>query len=174
MKELCKLPCSILLALMLGLPMLGCDHAEPAIVGTPTPAPTATPEPEPFTLSVTGEALPTDLLGAAIVGEDHYTQYLSFGDIRVYEYQNDTFLDGIVVNAYTLPLECRIEAVYYNKDGKMIGRGELHLADGSQVLPVGSSRIYAELATDVDVREKDFVLEYKSYPKPVESAANEG
>ncbi|MBQ2770309.1 MAG: hypothetical protein IJF41_03635 [Clostridia bacterium] len=162
--------------LMLGLMLClsGCDHAEPAIVGTPTPAPTATPEPEPFTLSVTGDPLPTDLLGAAIVGEDHYTQYLSFGDIRVYEYQNDTFLDGIVVNAYTLPLECRIEAVYYNKDGKMIGRGELHLAEGEKTLPVGTSRIYAEIATDVDVREKDFVLEYKSYPKPVESAANEG
>ena len=169
MRGRCRLA---LLALGLIYCLVGCDHAEPAIVGTPTPAPTATPEPEPFTLSVTGEPLQTDLLGATIVGEDHYVQYLSFGDIRVYEYQSDTFLDGIVVNGYALPLSCRIEAVYYNKDGKMIGRGELYLADGSQVLPVGSSRIYAELATDVDIREKDFVLEYKVWPVPVENTGN--
>lgn len=149
--------------------LCGCNNAEPAIVGTPTPGPTATPEPAPFSLTVTGAPAETDLLGNEIAGEDHYTQYLSFGNLRVYEYGTGTFLDGIVVNAYPEALETEIDIAYYNKDGKLVGRGTLHDAEGKTAIPSGTSRIYAEIATDIDVRLMDFTLEYQKQPAPVKT-----
>ena len=161
-----RIALTVLLLFMLCL--AGCDNAEPEIVGTPTPGPTSTPEPAPFTLAVTGAPAAADQLGSEIVGEDHYTQYLSFGDIRVYEYGTDTFLDGIAVNAYPVSLDTEIRIAYYDKDGKLIGRGTLHDAEGNTAIPSGSSRVYAEIATDVDVRLLDFALEYVKMPAPAE------
>ena len=155
-------------ALVLPWALSACDNAEPVIVGTPTPEPTATPEPEPFAYSVTGEPLPTDMMGAEIGDENHYFRYLSFGDVIVYEYGTGTFLDGVVVNAYPLPLDGEIEIAYYNDDGKLVGRGALHSAEGATVFPTGSSRIYAEIATDIDVQKMDFVFEFKRPLAPFE------
>lgn len=157
----------LIAALVLPWALSGCDNAEPVIVGTPTPEPTATPEPEPFTYSATGEPLPTDMMGAEIGDENHYFRYLSFGDVIVSEYETGTFLDGVVVNAYPQPLDGEIEIAYYNSDGKLVGRGTLHNAEGTTVIPTGSSRIYAEIATDIDVRKMDFVFELKRPLEPV-------
>ena len=146
----------------------GCRHAEPQIVGTPTPGPTATPPPETFSPEIIGEGPARDAQGVLITGEDHYTLYLSFGEIVVYENEEDTFLDGIVVNGYPQPLHAEIEIVYYDGQGRRIGRGRLHNAEGGYDFPPGSSRVYAEIATDVDVRLKDFVMEYRALPAPVQ------
>lgn len=145
----------------------GCDNAEPAIVGTPTPAPTSTPEPPPFTLSITAQPSEKDLLGKELGDENHYLRYLSLGNLRVYEYENSTLLDAVVVNAYPLPLSGVLTISYFDGDGKLVGRGTLYNAEGTEVFPTGSSAIYAEIATDVDVRLMDFVLDVDRELSPV-------
>ena len=145
----------------------GCRRAEPRIEGTPTPGPTATPAPETYSPELSGEGPEKDAQGVFLTGEDHYRVYLSFGEIVVYEYREETFLDGIAVNAYPLTLHAEIEIVYYDDQGLRIGRGMLHNAQGGYDFPPGSSRVYAEIATDVDVRQKDFVMEYRVLPAPV-------
>ena len=155
--------CSILAAVF----SAGCDNAAPAISGTPTPGPTPTPVPEAWVLEVTGAPYPTDALGGELGDENHFWRYLSFGDIRVYEYGGGTFLDGVCVNGYTLPLDGEVEIAYYNEEGKIIGRGKLHTADGTTVMQPGSNAVYAEIMTDVDVRMNDFTFEIVRPFEPV-------
>ena len=88
-----------LLALLLAA-LPACGRSEPEISGTPTPSATPTPTPAPFVLETTAAPVPTDLLGNRVEMDDHYFRYyLSFGDLRVYEYGTGTFLDGVCVNA---------------------------------------------------------------------------
>lgn len=138
----------------------GCVRYEPAIAGTPTPTASPTPLPEPFYAEVTEQPYTTDRLGLTIETEDHYYRhYLSFGDLRVYEYETGTFLDGVVVNAFPETLEGEVYIVFRDADGTVVGRGKLHLADGSTALPTGTSNIYAEIVTDITVQDTDFSLE---------------
>ena len=146
-----------------------CDDTTPVIVGTPTPTASPTPEPEPFVYSVTGEPLPVDLLGKTIDGEDHFMQYLSFGALRIYEYDTGTFLDGVCVNAYPTALDGQINIVFYDKAGRLCGMGTIHNAEGTTVLASGTSNIYAEIAADVDVQDMDFVQEIAAYYRPAET-----
>jgi len=147
----------------------GCDSAKPVIRGTPTPSASPTPLPPPLTLVLTAEPLPVDALGNIITSSDHYFRlYLSFGDLRVYEYENGTFLDAICVNAYPLPLDGILKMVYYSEDGKICGIGQIHNARGGTMLHTGSNAIYAEILTDIDVRELDFVWEIITDYLPVE------
>ncbi len=162
----------LLIALLAFLTLLavlsGCDNVKPTLAATPTPTASPTPLPDALTFSVTAAPLPTDALGAEIWGGDHYRQYLSFGEIRVYEYDNGTFLDGLCVNAYPLPLDGRINVVYYTAEGKVCGVGTLHNALGTTVLDTGTNAIYAEISTDIDVTMLDFVLEYQTEFAPAE------
>ena len=146
----------------------GCDNASPQIAGTPTPGPTATPTPQAWTLEVTGAPYPTDELGGELGDENHYWRYLSFGDIRVYEYQGGTFWDGVCVNGYLLPLDGEVEVAYYNAEGKIVGRGKLHTADGGTTLQPGSNAVYGEIMTDIDVRMLDFQMQVIREFQPVE------
>jgi len=137
-----------------------CVRIEPEIAGTPTPSASPTPLPEPFTAVITAAPLEVDQLGKRIESEDHYFRYyLSFGDLRVYEYGTGTFLDGICVNAYPLPLDGELNIVYYTDEGKVQGIGKIHTSDGGTVFKSGSNAIYAEINTDINIQEKDFVLE---------------
>lgn len=154
--------------LLLFAALSACDNAVPEIAGTPTPTNSPTPRPEAFTASITATPLPADQLGREIVGDAHYYQYLSFGALRVYEYGTGTFLDGVCVNAYPLPLDGQLDIVYYNADGKLCGVGTIENDAGGTQLKPGSNRIYAEIHTDIDVRMKDFVLEIKKNFQPVE------
>lgn len=139
----------------------GCVSFSPELEGTPTPTASPTPMPEPFQLTYSPEPQPTDLLGKAIVTEDHYYRYyITPGDLRVYEYDTGTFLDGIVVNGYPLPLSGTVRVAYYEeKTGRICGAGVLHTREGSTVFKSGSNVVYAEIETDTDVRMMDFVLE---------------
>ncbi len=145
----------------------GCVDATPVLSGTPTPAATATPLPDPFTAEITAAPVETDALGSEILEGDHYWQYLSFGELRVYEYDDGTFLDGICVNAYPLPLDGEIDIVYRTDTGKVCGFGKIHNALGTTLLETGSNAIYAEISTDIDVTGMDFTLEVKTPYTPV-------
>ena len=145
----------------------GCDNVEPEIRGTPTPSASPTPLPTPYTAEITAAPAPTDALGNEILGESHYYRYLSFGDLRVYEYDDGTFLDGVCVNAYPLPLDGELRIVYYTDAGKICGVGKLHNVEGGTLLATGSNAIYAEISTDIDVRMMDFKLEIVTQFQPV-------
>lgn len=156
-----RLPIFLLATLML-FALTGCEDATPVLAGTPTPAATATPLPEPFTAEITAAPLPTDGLGNTISGDNHYWQYLSFGAMRVYEYDDGTFLDGVCVNAYPLPLDGEVDIVYTTSDGKICGIGKIHNTVGTTVLETGSNAIYAEINTDIDVTAMEFSLVIKT------------
>lgn len=145
----------------------GCDDVEPQIVGTPTPSASPTPLPDPFTAEITAQPQTTDQLGKVIASDNHYDQYLSFGDLRIYEYDDGTFLDGTCVNAFPSALDGRVDIVYYTDTGKVCGQGMIHNVLGTTVLETGSNAIYAEINTDIDVRSMDFVLEVKTPFRPV-------
>lgn len=164
---------ALLLALALSLSFAACDNATPVLAGTPTPAATPTPLPDAFSAEITAQPLPTDLLGNEIEAGDHYGQYLSFGELRVYEYGDGTFLDGLCVNAYPEPLDGTIRIVYYTAEEKVCGVGILHNALGTTRLETGTNAIYAEISTDIDVTQMDFVLEVVApyAPVPAETPA---
>ncbi len=144
-----------------------CITVEPEISGTPTPSSSPTPLPDPFQYSVTSAPLPTDALGVVIDDENHYYLYLSFGNIRVYEYETGTFLDGICINSYPLPLDGEIIIRYYDSEGRVCGEGSLYTADGGTVMNPGRNNIYAEIRSDISVAEKDFVMEVTRLFAPV-------
>lgn len=164
---------ALILALALTLFMASCENATPVLSGTPTPAATPTPLPDAFTAEITAAPLPTDLLGNEIQAVDPYGQYLSFGELRVYEYDDGTFLDGLCVNAYPQALDGEIHIVYYTSDEKICGVGTIHNALGTTRLETGTNSIYAEINTDIDVTEMDFLLEVVTpySPAPVGTTA---
>lgn len=144
-----------------------CEDAKPVLSGTPTPASTPTPLPDAFTAEITAQPLPTDLLGNEISSTDHYWQYLSFGELRIYEYGDGTFLDGLCVNAYPVSLDGVLNIVYRTSDGKICGIGRIHNAAGGTLLETGTNSIYAEISTDINVTEMDFNLEIETPFAPV-------
>ena len=89
--------------------------------------------------------------------------------MRVYEYSNGTFLDGVCINAFPTALDGRIDIVYYTSNGKLCGFGTLHNAQGTTRLESGTNAIYAEISTDIDVRMMDFTLEIKQALLPVDA-----
>ena len=162
------LPLLLLVLLFCSLWAVGCISQDAQIAGPPTPSSSPTPLPASFAPELTAAPLPTDQLGKTIETEDHYFHYLSLGDIRIYEYDTGTFLDGICLNAYPLPLDGKLNIVYRTEDGKICGIGQIHNADGGTVLATGSNAIYAEIQTDIDVTDMDFVLEIAAAFAPVE------
>ncbi len=156
--------------LLFALALTGCEDATPVLAGTPTPAATSTPLPSPFTAEITAAPLITDALGNEITQGDHYWQYLSFGELRVYEYGDGTFLDGICVNAYPMPLDGEVDIVYRAETGKVCGIGKIHNALGTTLLTTGTNAVYAEINTDIDVTGMDFTLEVKTPYTPVAAA----
>ena len=158
---------ALTVALIAAFTAAGCEDASPVLAGTPTPAATPTPMPEPFTAEITAAPAATDALGNELGDGDHYGQYLSFGELRVYEYDDGTFLDGICVNAYPAPMDGIIEIVYRTDDGKICGIGTIHNALGTTLLKTGSNAVYAEISTDIDVTQMDFTLEVKIPYSPV-------
>lgn len=161
----------VILFTMCLLLVVGCKDATPALAGTPTPAATPTPLPDALFAEITAQPEQTDGLGNAIEGDNHYWQYLSFGALRVYEYADGTFLDGICVNAYPLPLDGEVNIVYTTSDGKISGIGKIHNVLGTTQLETGTNAIYAEINTDIDVTTMEFALVVKTPFAPVAVSA---
>lgn len=157
----------ILIIVAFVLQAYGCKDATPVLAGTPTPAATPTPLPDALFAEITAQPVQTDSLGNPIEGDNHYWQYLSFGAMRVYEYEDGTFLDGICVNAYPLPLDGEVDIVYTTSDGKICGIGKIHNVLGTTQLETGTNAIYAEINTDIDVTGMDFTLVTKTAYMPV-------
>lgn len=101
--------------------------------------------------------------------ENHYFQYyLVFTDIRIYEENGYTFLDGICSNSYSRPLTGGVRILFRDSsDGSVYGQGDLYTADGDMTLQPGENRIYAEILSEKDVQLMAFSLELTTPFTPV-------
>ena len=141
-----------------------------APTATPRETPAPTREPVPLTVEpIQGEAFHTDRKGIPILDSDthYFTYYLSFSDMRVYEEDGYTYMDGICTNSFDGTLTGRAQLCFYDADEKLVGFGDIHTADGELLLTVGTNRIYAEILSEVDVQQLTCRIEQVSAFNPV-------
>ena len=158
-----------LLAILL---LLGCVRQDAWLSYTirETPQPTATakqtvsPTMEPILLNVDpiqGEDFHTDRKGIPILDKDthYFTYYLAFSDLRIYEEDGYSYLDGICTNSFDGTLSGEARVCFYDGDEKLVGFGQLHTAEGGLTLAVGVNRIYAEILSEVNIQQLTFRIE---------------
>ena len=125
---------------------------------TATPMQTILPTIEPITIDlepVMGEDFYTDRKGIPILDKDthYFTYYLAFSDVRIYEENGYTYMDGICTNSFDGTPTGEASICFYDKDEKLVGYGVIHTAEGGLTLGVGPNRIYAEILSEVDVQQ---------------------
>ena len=125
---------------------------------TATPVQTISPTIEPISIDtdpVLGEDFYTDRKGIPILDKDthYFTYYLSFSDMRIYEEDGFTYMDGVCTNSFDGTLTGEASICFYDKDEKLVGYGTIHTAEGGLTLGVGPNRIYAEILSEVDVQQ---------------------
>ena len=142
---------------------------------TPQPTPTAirtpTPTREPINLTVDpvlGEGFQTDRKGIPILNKDthYFTYYLAFSDLRVYEEDGFTYMDGVCTNSFDGTLTGEARVYFYDMDEKLVGYGDIHTAEGDLMLSVGANRIYAEILSEVNVQQLTCLIEQVSAFRP--------
>ena len=131
---------------------------------TATAAHTLTPTSKPISVRmepITGEDFYTDRKGIPILDKNthYFTYYLAFSDLRIYEEDGYTYMDGVCTNSFdgTLTGEARI--CFYDKEEKLVGLGRIHTAEGDLTLTVGENRIYAEILSEENVQQIDCRIE---------------
>lgn len=144
------------------------ETEQPTATAEVTPPPTREPIPlevEP----IVGESFLTDRKGIPILdGDTHYfTYYLTFLDLRVYEEEGYTYLDGVCNNSFEGTLSGGARICFYDGEDRLVGYGVLHTADGSMNLIPGANRIYAEILSEVDVQQLALRIEQVKPFKPV-------
>ena len=167
-------------ALLSGLLLAGCVRQDawltysvpetqlPTATAIHTPAPTMEPIPlevEP----VLGEDFHTDRKGIPILDRDihYFTYYLTFSDLRIYEEDGYTYMDGVCTNSFDGTLTGEAQICFYDRNEKLVGYGILHTAEGGITLAVGDNRIYAEILSEVNVQQLDCRIEQLSPFNPV-------
>ncbi len=138
---------------------------------TATAIHTLAPTREPILMSVDpiqGEDFHTDRKGIPILDSDthYFTYYLAFSDMRIYEEDGYTFMDGICVNSFDGTLSGGANICFYDRNEKLVGFGVIHTAEGDMTLAVGSNRIYAEILSEVDVQQLECRIEQTSAFRP--------
>lgn len=130
--------------------------------GMQTPIPTEEPDlpATPAPTADQGEAV--DAMGNVIAGAEHYSRYIKFLNILVYEEYGDTFMDGIIENSYLFPITCVIDAVFDDDDGTELARARLQTRDGSYllILPPGETVFFAHVLTDTKLTNVEFRFEF--------------
>ena len=156
---------TLLLALLLCMGAVsGCVRERPVLLPeytlpTPTPEPMPEPTPEPIpTPEPTPTATPDfDALGRFVSSSLHYTQYVSFEMIQVYEQAEDTFLDAVAVNSYPETLVCAVDVHFFEETGGAeIAGSQLQTRDGQYVLVLapGETTVFAQIDTDIVLTDK--------------------
>ncbi len=136
------------------------ETQQPTATARHTLAPTR--EPMPMTVEpVLGEDFFTDRKGIPILDKDthYFTYYLAFSDMRIYEEDGFTYMDGICTNSFDGTLTGAANICFYDKDEKLVGYGAIHTAEGDMTLTVGENRIYAEILSEVNVQKIDCRIE---------------
>lgn len=124
--------------------------------------PSATPAVQYIELPVlTGQPFAQDANGLPIIDEKthYFDNYLHFYDIRVYTYGDSTLLDGNCTNKFQYPLVGAMRICFFDKDGNLVGTGEVTSAEGDLRLVAGENNIYATIYAEGDVRLTDFQFE---------------
>ena len=145
-------------------------HETPAPSATPVQTVSPTMEPVSFSVEpVMGEDFHTDRKGIPILDKDthYFTYYLAFSDVRVYEEDGFTYMDGVCTNTFDGTLTGQARICFYDKDEKLVGYGVLHTAEGGLTLSVGANRIYAEILSEVDVQQLTCRIEQTATFNPV-------
>lgn len=151
-------------ALAAALIFVGCSNTTPRIESGITPAPTATVVPSESVFEVTHapeDYTPTvDALGNVIQDPEHYRQYIQFTDLRVYEENEETFLDCIVTNSYPYKLTCSVSIRFFDENDETIATATLQMPNGSFLLTLenGETPLYARILTDTSLTDNDFEL----------------
>lgn len=171
----------LLISLLLGA-FSGCIRQDAWLIYSPqevrptvspafTPEPTATPEVLEIP-PITGSTFPMDEKGLPILdaATHYFTYYLVFTDLRIYEENGFTYLDGICTNSYSRPLTGGVEIVFADSSGAVYGRGALHTAEGDMTLDPGENRIYAEILSETDVQLMSFSLQITTPFTPIVTA----
>lgn len=130
------------------------ETAQPTPTAIHTPAATMVPIPlsvEP----IQGESFHTDRKGIPILDQDshYFTYYLAFSDLRIYEEDGFTYMDGICTNSFDGTLKGEARICFYDANEKLVGYGDIHTAEGDLSLSMGENRIYAEILSEVDVQQ---------------------
>lgn len=125
---------------------------------TATAVHTLVPTMEPVPLEVKpvlGDDFHTDRKGIPILDKDthYFTYYLAFSDMRIYEEDGYTYLDGICTNSFDGTLTGEANICFYDTNEKLVGYGAIHTAEGDLTLSVGENRIYAEILSEVNVQQ---------------------
>ena len=139
------------------------ETQQPTATAKHTMAPTR--EPIPVSVEpVMGEEFHTDRKGIPILDKDthYFTYYLAFSDIRVYEENGYTYMDGVCTNSFDGTLTGEARLCFYDRDEKLVGYGDLHTAEGGLLLIVGTNRVYAEILSEVDVQQLNCRIEQLS------------
>lgn len=138
--------------------------------GTPTPTPTETP-----VAAKTPDPGPSfDALGAKISGLGHYTQYLYFRNIQIYEQHEDSFFDAIIYNAYPETIICAITLNFYEDPAasatppqggwtdEPVASAALQTRDGQYVLKLapGETTVFAQINTDMTLTDMRYTLTF--------------
>lgn len=154
----------VIIALLL---FTACTVQEAHLIYRPEPtakmtaAPTLTPAPEIVEIPpVTGQPFRTDANGVLILDDEtHYlTYYVTLNDIRIYEYGEGVFLDGVAVNSFPQTLTGGLRITFRNDNGVNYGYGDFYTADGKLTLLPGENRIYADILTEIDVQEMNWEI----------------
>ncbi len=131
--------------------------AAPVVEVSPTP----TPEPEPlFFAPIEGEGFLTDTNGLVILDPQthYYAYYLEITDLRIYEHDGETLIDAVIANKFQKTLTGGLRITFYNESGAKYGYADFYTAGGGLKLVAGENRVYADVLTEVDVQEMDYVL----------------
>lgn len=143
---------------ILSVLLTGCIRQRPVLASESTPAPTPTPTPPPVVQSIIQQTDQSDAAGETIWTEDHYIRYLTFTNLRVYEYEGGTLFDGVCRNDYPETLNGAFDIVFTDKDGTVIARAPVYTRTGEDGFVPGETIIYAEINTDMDIRLIPFSL----------------
>jgi hypothetical protein len=154
---------------LIALALSACVSAHPVILAdrtlppvTQAPAPSSTPEPTPSpTPEPTATPAPAfDAKGNYISGLDHYKQYLSFRNVQVYEQENDTFVDAIILNEYPETIVCAAGVAFYDENGELVAEGRFQTRDAQYILilPPGETTLFAQVDTDMMLTNLDLSI----------------
>ncbi|MDL2257689.1 hypothetical protein LJC42_00835 [Eubacteriales bacterium OttesenSCG-928-K08] len=146
----------------------GCVSQRPTLSGESTPAPTPTPTPPAIVQSITQEP-ERDKNGNEIYDADtHFLRYISFENMRIYEYDDITMLDGACLNSYPEILIGTFEISYYDNNGTRIAHAQLKVGEVENEIPSGSTLIYAQIDADTSLDKLSYTLAPLAPLKPVE------
>ena len=137
----------------------------------PTPSATETPAPEALLIpDITGQPFQTDLNGIVITDSNthYYEYYITLSDIRIYEYEEGTFLDGKLLNSYPQTLSGKLRIIFKNKDGVTYGYGDIYTSGKKLIALPGENLIYADILSEVNVQMMDFNIQVIGSFQPVE------